>query len=285
MRFFLFCFISIIVVTFSCKTEKKIILSPIKMIKASSSLPDHNGDFADKYAGVYAFDNTKMGWCEGKKGNGIGETITVTFKKEIKIPVLYIYNGTLKDFKKKNRVKTLIVTHYEKTKEVKQVTKLKDNKSQQIISFKKPLRGKKIIFEIADIYPGSFDKRTQGKEKNNDACISEISFNKITLKNKTKKLDKVIRIKDQDLFLTLQSGGLVSGFGNMATKNCRQKIMSRSSWGHLYDGRIFLHAKYSILYRGGSCINACLHCPKKGEMSYLRLFKSLAAVKKAGTKK
>lgn len=145
---------------------KPLPVSEVKLLKldASSTLSDKK----DFYNVKNINDNTKLNWCEGKQDDGIGESITYTYEKEVLVESIYIKNGfgEKKFFPMNNRVKKLkIETEKKESIEIN----LEDTNSQKEIKLATPLKGKIFTFTILSVYPGTNFK---------DTCITELSFTK-----------------------------------------------------------------------------------------------------------
>lgn len=116
----------------------------------------------------------KTAWVEGKKGNGIGESLIFTFKgSSPRVGGVSIYNGYQKSQKvweDNGRVKKLKL--YIDDKEFA-ILNLKDITGKQAFDFPDPLwehphKGKVVLkFEILEVYPG---------KKYKDTAISELNF-------------------------------------------------------------------------------------------------------------
>jgi hypothetical protein len=130
----------------------------VKWISATTSLKGKNM----RYGAGNLLDKSSGSWCEGVKGDGIGEKITLKFWKEEILRTLYFINGlkSKKYYSKNNRVKVLKINGESYT--------LRDSPLLQKIVLNKPVKAKKLVLEIVSVYPGS---------KWKDTCITEISVN------------------------------------------------------------------------------------------------------------
>jgi hypothetical protein len=130
----------------------------VKWISATSALKGKNM----KYGVGNLLDRSSGSWCEGAKGDGIGEKISLKFWKEETLSALYFINGlkSKKYYSKNNRVKKIKINGESYT--------LKDSPLLQKIALIKPVKTKKLVLEIVSVYPGS---------KWKDTCIAEISVN------------------------------------------------------------------------------------------------------------
>jgi len=104
-------------------------------------------------------------WCEGLKNDGIGESFTVIFDRDVELKWFYIWNGygLPPKYLAYNRVKNMKIDD--------QKVRIKDLYGFQKVTLKEPVDGDKLRFEIASVYKGS---------KYPNTCISEISFKKET---------------------------------------------------------------------------------------------------------
>ncbi len=156
----------------------------IKSIEVSSTLDViRSKDFVKENL----FDNSLRSWCEGKDGDGIGETIRIKFEKKVVIGGAFIRNGMgdPEYFQLNSRVKDLQVKASDGTA-VKAV--LLDNNNVQAINFVKPVETDELLFIIDSVYSG---KRWK------DTCVSEISFDM----NKISKIRSFIQAcKDEGNF-------------------------------------------------------------------------------------
>lgn len=135
----------------------------IEDIITSSTLPP--GDTAD-YVAANLIDGTWKSWCEGVAGNGIGETIKITFQESVYLTTMYLKNGygELKYYHKNNRVKNIKISD---SQDKNVIVELADTPFFQKLSWEQPLQGKQIEIEIIDVYMG---------DSGDDACITEICF-------------------------------------------------------------------------------------------------------------
>lgn len=114
---------------------------------------------------TYTFNNlmdgTGSSWCEGKKGDGIGESITLHLDGKKRIHSFYIKNGfgIKKYFAANNRIKSLSVNGIP--------CRLKDSGAFQKVTLKRALTTDKLELKIASVYRGT---------RYRDTCIAEVSF-------------------------------------------------------------------------------------------------------------
>jgi hypothetical protein len=111
-------------------------------------------------------DNNKTAWVEGKKGDGIGESVTFKANKPFLVKEIRINNGYKKSknlYTANNRVKNIKITFSDGSELIKE---LKDDYSK-IETFKLEIEKEVewIKFTILDVYKGS---------KYDDTCISGI---------------------------------------------------------------------------------------------------------------
>jgi len=128
----------------------------IKSIDATSVLDPEKGT----YDQGNIMDMTDDSWCEGKKGDGIGESVTIKLDAPAAIKKLYIKNGMgiSKYWAANNRVKEVKIngTAY----------MLKDEAGFQELS----LKGKAsdtVTLTISSVYKG---------QKWSDTCLAEVAF-------------------------------------------------------------------------------------------------------------
>ena len=95
----------------SCEQDMGCSFEPVPSnrltIRASSTLADKKNRYA---AAMLLDDDEKTAWCEGKKEDGIGETITVEFRQPTKVELILITPFYAKSFDtatKNNRVARL----------------------------------------------------------------------------------------------------------------------------------------------------------------------------------
>ncbi len=131
---------------------------PIKWISASSTLKGKN----NRYGAGNLLDGSSGSWCEGVKGDGIGEKITLLFRKEVTLTSLSLINGLKsgKYFGKNNRVKGMKINGESHI--------LQDSPGPQKITLHRPVKTKKLVLEIESVYPGT---------KWKDTCITELGIN------------------------------------------------------------------------------------------------------------
>jgi phosphate transport system substrate-binding protein len=135
----------------------------ISDVSASSYLSDSQGSYLAKNL----IDCTWQSWAEGARGNGIGESFSLTLWYYETITGFAIKNGygNIDLFAKNNRVKAFKI--YADGKFIETIV-IKDSVSFEQYYFKKPIeRVDEIRFEIADVYPGTMY---------NDTCVAEIAL-------------------------------------------------------------------------------------------------------------
>ncbi len=120
-----------------------------------------------KYPADNVLDGSRLStWREGVKGHGIGESITVYFKKEVEISVIRIYPGyqsKLTGFTNNSRPKEMTLTFSDgRTCTVKLANRL----GGQCFKLSEPVTTESIEFTIDKVYKGN----------SIDTCISEIEF-------------------------------------------------------------------------------------------------------------
>ena len=128
-------------------------------VEASSELTDS----LDTYSARYLTDATYLSWAEGVKGNGVGESFTLTLHDPGTIAGFALKNGYghLDFFSKNNRVKSFKIYVDEKYLET---IAIKDSISFEQYKFSKHVEGTEFKFVIDSVYPGS---------QFNDTCVAE----------------------------------------------------------------------------------------------------------------
>lgn len=114
----------------------------------------------EKFPPAYALDGRlDSSWVEGTEGDGIGESISISYKSDISFQTLAIYNGfgDPKEWGNHNRIKKLKLTTDNGQEEI---FTLKDALSAQKLSLKKEFKAKKVTLTILDIYKGKLAKDT-----------------------------------------------------------------------------------------------------------------------------
>ena len=137
---------------------------PKVSVTASSTLPQDQPGVS--YAPESVLDGNKQtAWNEGVPGLGVGESITMTFDKELYIDTIQIFPGFFdaRWWKNNGRPKLLDV----RTDSAAFSLPLKNEMKPQRFYFKTPLRLEQISFTLAEVYPGLMYE---------DTCISEIAF-------------------------------------------------------------------------------------------------------------
>ncbi|MEC0212785.1 discoidin domain-containing protein [Paenibacillus ehimensis] len=132
---------------------------PVKRVTASSTLPDENK--ISYNANQLTDGNTKTGWCEGTKGDGIGETVTLDFGTLQEVSGIDLINGlaqSLHTFKANNRVKSLKAEFSDGSSEVLDASFIQMN-------FSKKIKTSFIKLTILEVEKG---------DKYSDTCMSEV---------------------------------------------------------------------------------------------------------------
>ena len=134
--------------------------------EASSEL-EESSDLT--YVAHNAIDgSTSTAWVEGVEGDGIGESISITFdNNENEIDAICVRNGYEKSediFYKNNRIKEASVEFEDGSIEY---FELMDHGYDQIVFFDSPHWGNSIVLTIESVYPGS---------RYSDTCVSEIGL-------------------------------------------------------------------------------------------------------------
>ena len=122
----------------------------------------------EAYHADFLFDSRlEFGWAEGKEDEGIGESITFDFDREVKVTRLKIWNGYQRSddhFQKNARVKDFTFGLAGGTEKAYQ---LGDTQSPNVIDLDDALEGKSFTLNIKSAYPGS---------KYKDLLMSELRF-------------------------------------------------------------------------------------------------------------
>jgi len=133
----------------------------IKKITASSVLEPSG----KTYSVINLMDRDDNSWCEGKKDDGVGETVTVHLEKPGQIKSIYIKNGlgVKKYFSANNRVRVLEINGTDYT--------LRDSDAFQKIDLVRAVTTDRLELKIKSVYPGT---------KYRDTCIAEVSLTDIS---------------------------------------------------------------------------------------------------------
>lgn len=132
---------------------------PVQRVAASSTLPDENK--ISYNANQLTDGNTKTGWCEGVKGDGIGETVTLEFEELREVSGIDLINGlaqSLQTFKANNRVKSLKAEFSDGSSEILSASFVQMN-------FSKKIKTSFIKLTILEVEKG---------DKYSDNCMSEV---------------------------------------------------------------------------------------------------------------
>jgi phosphate transport system substrate-binding protein len=131
-------------------------------VTASSELTDSQGS----YPASNLRDYTYQTWAEGARGNGTGESFTLTLYDEEQIAGFALKNGygDLNYFTKNNRVKSFKI--YIDGSYIETIP-IKDSIHFEQYALKNPVEGKKIQFVIDSVYQGTVY---------NDTCVAEIAI-------------------------------------------------------------------------------------------------------------
>jgi hypothetical protein len=93
-----------------CEQRDPVDRKLIKSVTASSTLKDKK----NRYKAENVLDNQEAtAWCEGKPNDGVGETVTIEFKRPVNLGGFYfspMYAKSFKTARNNNRVKKLTVT-------------------------------------------------------------------------------------------------------------------------------------------------------------------------------
>lgn len=136
----------------------------IESYQASSTLVASGYDYSVSH--LYD-DDISTCWSEGVDGEGLGETITVTFKEEVNVNTMQIMNGISKNkelYQKNGRLKKVTLIFDDGNEEN---VEIKDSyKEIQTIKFNEH-KTKNITIKIDEIYQGT---------KYQDTCITKLLF-------------------------------------------------------------------------------------------------------------
>jgi len=205
-----------------------------------------------------------VAWCEGVKGQGIGERVNakIIASDSTHIKSLVIVNGYAKDqttWKNNSRAKTL--RFYVGGKHLSDLH-LSDTITRQIIQLPESIsmkggQGNKLdlSFEIAEVYPGS---------KFEDACITGISFEAYAGTD-------IIDLRDGKTYNTVKIGTQTWMAQNLNFKTDKSKC---------YDNKDSNCAKYGRLYNWEEANKTCpagWHLPSDEERDALIAYAGRAA--------
>lgn len=112
----------------------------------------------------YWWNTSHIPWVEGSKGNGIGENVTIEFKKPIigfSLLNGYVDINNLKLYKENSRIKSILISDL--VNKTTQTVFIEDSVGFKFIKLERPAIAIKII--INEVYEGS---------KYQDTCISAI---------------------------------------------------------------------------------------------------------------
>lgn len=131
-------------------------------IAASSTLPKSK---VSAYNPSQIIDgDTATCWCEGVKGNGIGQSFTIRFTKTMEIGTLKIlpgYGKSVSTYLENNSVRKAKITFSDGTSFIADFTK------DSSFELPKNKLTSSLTFTILDVVPGS---------KHNDTCVSELAI-------------------------------------------------------------------------------------------------------------
>lgn len=105
-------------------------------------------------------------WCEGRAGNGEGETIRIETRPEVTIHAINVHNGYQKSasiFANNGRVKVIEIEAAGR----KERFALRDAPGGQRLSLSTPVQADTVIARIVSIYPG---------DRYSDTCLSGLSL-------------------------------------------------------------------------------------------------------------
>lgn len=155
-----------------CRTERYAQSYVTKMTCVSSRLASGKGD---SYGVGGLLDGLRAtAWCEGERGDGIGEAITVRLEAAAPLLGLTIRNGDARSkerYQRNNRVRVLdlmLVSYDEREPQRSMQIVLRDTPDEQHIRLPWRIGDPRLLeLTIAEVYPG-----TQFK----DTCITELGL-------------------------------------------------------------------------------------------------------------
>lgn len=131
-------------------------------IKASSTL--HKSKAASYEASQVIDGDSATCWCEGVKGNGVGQSFTIRFKKAIEIQSLDIlpgYGKSVSAYLENNSVRRAKITFSDGTSITADFSKT------SFVDLPVTKETTSLTFTILEVFPGS---------KYNDTCVSEMEI-------------------------------------------------------------------------------------------------------------
>jgi hypothetical protein len=171
-------------------------------ITSTSALTDPKLDYSAK--NLMDLEQGKC-WCEGARGDGIGESFTITFDREVEIDRFYIFNGVgiEKFHEKNNRVKQFVINGTAKA-EIDEYG-VTGPFGWRMVEMSSKLKAKQFTFTIAAVHSGTAWK---------DTCVAEISFeNPNLLKWMQKPANFPVPVIHEEIFVSLKKDGTLGGPG------------------------------------------------------------------------
>ncbi len=129
----------------------------VQSIRADSTLKDRR----NRYRAAHLMDGTRRSWCEGVKGDGMGQTFTIKFRRPVRVKSLFIKNGFghISYWLANNRVREMTIAGQKIT--------LRDIRGWQEAILPEAIRARSLTFRIKSVYRSV---------KFQDTCLEEISF-------------------------------------------------------------------------------------------------------------
>ncbi|HCF61441.1 MAG TPA: hypothetical protein DFS52_26015 [Myxococcales bacterium] len=106
-------------------------------------------------------------WCEGARGDGVGQRIVVGFQAPVSIDEVRVTNGEASSrqaFKANNRVRVLTLSN----ELARHTVTLSDTQRPQEIKLGKPLEGERFVVEIQEVF--------RGEGEANATCLTDVVF-------------------------------------------------------------------------------------------------------------
>jgi hypothetical protein len=162
----------------TCEERKLIGRDQIEKVQASSTLKDKKNRYRVERL---LDDKWETAWCEGKSGPGLGETVTITFKKEVNLGGFYFAPMFAKSFKtarQNNRIKKFTILAAGASSQVT-VDRFEHDEcgtpphgcnelvKWQAVFFPGGLKVKTLTIRIDEVEKGS---------KYDDSCMSQLQF-------------------------------------------------------------------------------------------------------------
>lgn len=155
-----------------CLTERYSQAYVTKMTCVSSQLKSGKGDSYG--VGALLDGRSETAWCEGVKGDGIGETVTVRFEAASPLKGLTIHNGDARSkdrYQRNNRVRVLdltLISYDEREPPRSMNVVLRDTPGEQRVRLPWEVPDPRFLeLTIAEVYPGA---------RFNDTCLNGLGL-------------------------------------------------------------------------------------------------------------